>query len=484
MLAQRFTVPFCCLLSALAVSGAPAAENGSRLPAYTSFAPSNFGHYPLVPLFVDPDGSLYAAWQDTTSPNIIISCVVQDRVTSTFRVPSLGRIAGFARDGAGNSYVLTSVANDVFSKDEWVKRDRILQLLKVSPTGEVIYTHEIGDRHPVYNPMCAGSARIAFGSDRLGVVFSQNIEYDAQVGARHQAQSSFVLDAKTGAELGYHYGPSHSFDERVIYDRGVFVGASLGDAFSRGIQMIMFLDGKSRSAVAYAIKGTEGDNNTYSELGQIMAQPNYYSVLFATDGGPTAQSANTRNLAYVRVRKDFDKIGQGKSPYDVNITEGEGAGATIDVAMTSIDGQSMTGHNRGVVWLTNYTDQSKTVAYHPRMAGLANDALLVMWEEWHDGRYAATYAVLIDGNGVRTVGPKMLSNVRLDAQDDLVVWGGSAMWAIPDAAAGALKLYAIDDQLTLSTHMVQAASPTPKPTVTTKAPAVKKAPKKRRAAGR
>ncbi len=240
--------------------------------------------------------------------------------------PMLDRVMGLASDPAGNRYYATAVDESALVDPNYPPLDTyrtdIVRVVKLDPTGGVIYNIDLDvarhDFNPnaeaIINPMTFGSARLAVGGGELALVHSINTDPDWNIGgARHQKALSTRLDAASGAVTRTSsVWVSHSFDQRLLYDGQGIIENHLGDAFPRTIVF-------GREHVSYrlfAIKGPLGENNTYTRLGnlaRIENDPDYgYLGLFVTESSAGYDVSTTingpRNLAIVRVRSDDNSL--------------------------------------------------------------------------------------------------------------------------------------------------------------------------------
>ena len=120
-------------------------------------------------------------------------------------IPFLTTLGGFARDGAGAMYYLTTVAEDLTtsSSPSGVHRPNIANLVKLSPLGAEVFRTDLRTdiewnlAEPLYSPMTWGTSQLAVGDGRVIVTMSCNTEYDAAVSSRHQWHISIGADAAT-----------------------------------------------------------------------------------------------------------------------------------------------------------------------------------------------------------------------------------------------------------------------------------------------
>jgi hypothetical protein len=423
---------------------------------------SYYSKTPEIVPFANSDGSLDVAWRDQRANFIIISRVVGAEARGHIKVDSLGQLAGFSRDEAGNFYVLTAVTEELLRQatPARTKRDGILRLLKLDPGGRLVYQTDLkgfGNAPAIYSPMGYGTGRLVHAAGKLMMTFSQYTEIDTSINSRHQFHVYARVDATSGQEDGHWRGPGHCFDMRLYHDGTSFIGLMLGDAALRGVGVRRVETARATEKVVFAIKGGDPSTfyqNTYTRLGGLVPVSGGYGVLFATENNATDTAAvvnGSRNLVYLRVKANFDQIA-GKD-YDVQVVD-ESLGSTMDVAIRDYWGGSYPGRNKGLVWLTSYTDKATEHAEKPRLVALGGDQLAVIWEKWTDRQYTSTFAMVIDGAGKVAVPPKDIGRARLNRGDDVLGVRGTAVWVTGDETRRALTVNALDRDLSLTRTVV------------------------------
>ncbi|TPV95403.1 MAG: hypothetical protein B7733_10405 [Myxococcales bacterium FL481] len=434
-----------------------------------------YGKKPEIVVYAHPNGALDVAWIDNDKDQIVLSHVTRDgdeyRAAWHLELETLNYLGGFARDEDNSIYYLTAVAEDLQHEMEpsGVQREDIIQLFKLTAGGELEYRIDLrtdatnADATPIYDPMTAGTGRLAVGDGRVMTTFSQHGEYDEGVSGRHQWQIYIPVDAATGELGGRLRAPSHSFDQRVFYDGQDFVGMALGDASLRGVGLAKLSDGDHK--VAFAIKGGDsetggGYNNTFTRLGNVQPGEEGYVAVFSTENDATSTGDRviaSRNLAFVHVVEDFETIDSDEK-YDVQIVdtgEGNDHATTLDVQILDYWGEAFDGNNRGLVWLTDYTDRENEHVERPKVVRIAEDAYAVVWEKWTLKEYVTTEAVLVDEYGNVQTEKADLGPARLNRGDDLVRLGDRAAWVVGEADAPQLVLYTLDEQLELARHEIK-----------------------------
>lgn len=448
-----------------------------------------YGVKPQAVVYSNSDGSLDLAWQnitDETNPKIIISNIARVdantyKISSNYIISSLGYLGGFTKDDSGNYYVMTARKEDLAgvispkSNAPWARKG-VVAIVKIDSSKQSISytTNLIGDpatndsyefRH-IFSPMNAGTSRVAYGDGIVLSFFAKNLGYDTSISQRHQNGLFTTIDSTAGTEITGINAYSHSFEQRVFYDseNKRFIGLELGDAYSRAIGLSIYSvansKGTKKTFMAFLIKGTSGENNTYTRLGGVVNTSSGYLILFATEKDATvatAQATYPTNLALVRMTKTL------------SVTESSSTNANYDSSFVGEDftvtqsGNSVT--NKGVKWLTSYTGISTGTVERPKIVSLSDGSIIVLWEEWtvssNKSSYISTKAMLVDSNGNITKSATALGNYHLSRGDDVVPICApdktclEAGWITGDSVNKKIILYKVDKTLTLKLVTIQ-----------------------------
>jgi hypothetical protein len=373
------------------------------------------------------------------------------RITQALtNIPMLDRVMGLASDAQGNRYYATGVDEDTVVNANYpplnTSRDNIVRVIKLSKTGDVQFNIDLDiarrnhtqGAEMIINPMVAATARLAVGGNEVALVHGINTAPDWNIdGARHQKALSTRLDATSGAILRTSSAwVSHSFDQRLLYDGEGIIESHLGDAFPRHIVF-------ARDHTSYPllrIKGTLGENNTYTRLGDvalIKGDPAYsYLALFATESNAgTANMVNgPRNLAIVRVKGSDNSLDQ-----------------SMPDSLTVIS--SGTQYMNPLRWLTSYAAGSNTHAERPKLVAIGGDHYIVLWEEWvytdgYQDIFNGVYGMVIDAQGNTLRAARLLTrDHHLHRGDDAFLLNGRAGWMTGSAAEKKLSLHLVDASL-------------------------------------
>lgn len=432
------------------------------------------GHPELVAVR-NPNGSIDVAWLDSASPQIVITQLAPtDDGWATlwhWDAPTIDRLAGYARDDAGNRYVVTTIAEDQLLSETMPSgehRDGIARVVGLAPDGTEIFAtdlrNDVGGNwiDPLVAPMSFGSGRVAVGGDTVGITFSCLTEYDPGVSSRHQRQCFYLVDATTGEQTGHVPGPGHSWEQRIVWDGSRFVALLHGDAGLRGIGVIDYaLDNSFDSRVAFAIKGGDATTggayqNTFTRVGNLLPTDTGYALLFASENDPVYTGSAviaSRNLVFAHVRTDFEATNP-PDQYDVQIvdTATQNPAATdFEVSIVDYWGGAYTGYNRGLVWLTSHADPANLHVENPDLVRLDDGRMIALWEQWTSAAPTGLWAMMIDEWGNVLEAPRMIGDARLYRGDDAISLGDRAAWVVGDANVPQLVLHTVDDALQLQT---------------------------------
>ena len=232
----------------------------------------------------------------------------------------------------------------------------------------------------------------------------------------------------------------------MIFDGQGFVELHLGDAYPRDLVFARVAP-DSGPYPALHVKGTTGDNNTFSRLGEIALideeiDPAFgYLMLFSTESNGSLGAAinGPRNLGLVRVRRNFE-------------TGDPATGAHLDpdhpdAFTVTVDGAERTNE---LQWLTDYDDISNHHAERPKLVNVGCGTYVVLWEQW-DGAaeaYLGTYAMAIDHTGAVLLPARQITDRHLPRGDDAFALDNTAAWLTGEAATGTLVLHRVTPDLT------------------------------------
>ena len=477
-------VPTNALTGTLASMGTPwLVTTDTNAPGNPAIPGTAVGTVPKIITFANTDGSLDAAWISTASPpRIVITHIVPDAATYKaawhLKPHTLTTLGGFARDGTGAMHYLTTVSEEITTQTTptGIHRPSIANIVKLSPLGAEAYRTDLRTdllwegNEPLYSPMTWGTSQLAVGDGRVAVTLSVNTEYDPAVNSRHQQHISMGVDAATGVQnlQRTHFG--HCWDHRLIFHNGKHILTSLGDAGLRGIGVADLEIAWHK--VAFAIKGGDSTTaafyqNVFTRLGDLAPGNAGYGLLFSTEkttayGGGSGASpvVSARNVAFAHVRSDFTEAEENfDNRYDVVIVDtntGNPAAEIFDVPVKDYWGNTYAGKNKGLVWLTNYTNRSTENAERPHLVPLGDGRFIALWEKWSLTAYQSTWAAVLGEYGNILKAPQQISTTaRMHRQDSPVRFGNKAAWITGGSSPAKLVLYTLDADLNLVRHEIR-----------------------------
>ncbi|MDA3874673.1 MAG: AbfB domain-containing protein, partial [Kiritimatiellae bacterium] len=409
-------------------------------------------------------------------------------------------LAGFTVDTTGeNLFLMIARDEDMSRKPGWQFRDQVLRLIKINtqkaqtPTYASEWNVELnsdayaqeadngapGDTNhnqkyaPIYSPLNAGTAGIAFGNDRIGIISSAN-STPIDGSQRHQCAFRLSVNASDGsvAARSKWFSFRHSFNQRVIYDSDHFVFMDLADSdripgFLPGPGLNLSnisatADDHAKSTVVdwYCYTRCGHQNDTFTWMGDIRPAADGYTVLFASMRDSTIHTKDQqtpRDLGLVHVVKDFqDEPRNVESKHivvDSNIVNTQAGNpiATSDETFTSSYDNIRKLQNTGIVWLTAYSDSTVVTPKLFKIPG--QDRYLAVWEKWEvrgtpgskrtaDRSYSETCAMTFDSYGRNPSKEISLGKARLSDRSELFPIGSNAAWVVrtPEGVA----LYELD----------------------------------------
>jgi hypothetical protein len=395
-------------------------------------------------------------WQDELSDDVYASRVSGD--FSTHRQQKLAAISGHqlaaaTADRSGNLYYVLIEK----SKNSGAPSTRRVTAIKADINGKILKRTNLDASAKGLNITGFGDSYLcsfAYSNGRLGLILSRTM-HRSNDGLHHQGAIAVVLDAATLAvvkNLGQTSG--HSFGNYLTTDSaGKFLAIDLGDNYPRGVHLHRFDETGRESRLVYTFKTEHGtsarspagrsypvyaaisgggktfyqwsnDNHTYSEIGGAHDMQDGIAVFFAGEPDAAGKSLNNartganhndaRNLGMVFVKRDFSS---GDPVLSKGVDESGG--------FYSFGGTFTKQENKGILWLTRYTDKSSHNVSRVKTAALDGSRVLVIHEIWTGKSYSSTQLTLFHaptGGVYKSVnlGPIL----QLGWHDDLIVKDG------------------------------------------------------------
>ncbi|UJR85150.1 hypothetical protein [Sandaracinus amylolyticus] len=387
-------------------------------------------------------------------------------ITRAIEAPILDRVMGLARDESGAYFVASGADEAERITQEYpapgTYREGVVRVVELDAAGAIGFDVDLdtaraavrADAEPLINPMVAASARLAYGDGLLALVHGNNTVPDGG-GVRHQKAVTTVLRADTGAVTRTStIWCSHSFDQRLTHDGTGFVEMHLGDAYPRFIALSRTTAERvSDTYPLFHVKGSLGDNNTHTRLGAFAAIEGAgemgWLALFASEHttGTSAiegasRVAGARDLAIVRVRRDFDARGADENAF-------------LDPALPDRLDVTSSGDAREnrLQWLTDYqsSDAGAVHAERPKLVALGGNRFVVLWERWARAdrgfAFTGTWGTVIDASGATIVEARELTEDHLPRGDDAFRLGDDAAFVIGDREARTLRVHRVSASL-------------------------------------
>ena len=419
-----------------------------------------------------PTGELGAVWQDKTSQSIKVTWIGASSYISPALKNSRSEIlAAATSDASGNLYYLT-----IQDGNGAPSTSRKVTLYKAKSDGTAI-TSVILDGTAASLDMLEffKSACLRYANGTLGLLLGR------QMHNGHQGGIAVVFDAAT-LRILKHQGQtsSHSFGNVLtVNSQTEFVGIDLGDNYPRGINLHRFTKTTRQSTMVYTFKTQHAttaagpgkktfpkydeistssksyykwsnDNNTYTELGGIAEHTSGYSIVFAGEPDSLKKSINNtrvgnlvndaRNIGLVKVVRSFKNTG-GNTVLDANILT---TGLTETGGFYTFGGDWSAQRNKGVVWLTSYSNSAVANASRVKAVSIGENRILVLWESWTPTSYINTHAVIVDSLGKIIIPAVALgAHVRLGRTDDPFVIGKTVYIASGNRLENKLELIEI-----------------------------------------
>ena len=200
-------------------------------------------------------------------------------------------------------------------------------------------------------------------------------------------------------------------------------------------------------------------NQVMSRLGNVAVGNNGYPVLFATENSNNFQEVHNDSgtLVLVHVKDQVGEIGSdGEFEVDQEadnkdyLTTDRFRNRFSEMTVTTDQGSKT---NKGLVWLTEYSDKELYNVEKPKLAKIGADRFVVLWESWtgnkpwpnNKANYETTWAMVIDEFGNKIEEAWNVGEIRLERYSEVTVFQGNKVaWARGDQETGKLILYVLD----------------------------------------
>ena len=365
---------------------------------------SNWAACSPISDFFDENGRYTIAYEDENKGAIIVRhpTGTPDKVEIERAMPLVG---GVVCDSEGNLYV-------AYGRYDEAGTGKIctFAIYKYDRAGKYLAKAEYYPDDLDWStrlPFRAGNCAMAFQGDLLICSYAREM-YNG-----HQSNAVFCVDTDTMTENPlYDSYSSHSFNQSVLVpDENTVVFADHGDAYPRGFAINVVSAGSkmnghnNKGVLPFRFYGETGENYTNAFLTGI------YNV-------------NTGIALIATSAKEYS------AKYD---------GAPRQLFMQVIDtysgecvlaGDTRSNGDKGIVWLTNYTDGS-TVGNTAAVA-LDDSRLLVMWEKYRDNKFVNSYYSIVESNGVVETDSIPMQHAHINGMEELKTDGTAACWTYAD----------------------------------------------------
>ncbi|GMK42376.1 hypothetical protein PCCS19_54350 [Paenibacillus sp. CCS19] len=426
------------------------AANTSRvIGLYDDFLDSYADLAPSIVSYVNPDGTVNVGWVDTKSSSIKIAAMDQQLkrtnvLTFKMEMPNFGT---FTKDDQGNYYILWG---------RWVEEDQqdkpSVQISKYSSTGaklgDVLFTSGTQYFRGTKEPFHYANAKLQY-SNGLLVAYFGRVMFQSEDGLNHQSSTALYVDTDNMKQVARAIPySSHSFDQDVAFDGDTIVFAERGDYYDRGFTISKVTQGSdyAQNVTPFWFKfGAAIYQQTFSELGGIGVADDGYVLVGTSERTMSAEMAQTnhnesRNLFLQLVAKNFENVSEPVR------SVGDNQRFTI-----SLPGNANTVDNKGVVWLTSYTNLTKDNAAHPKLARIDGNRFVVMWENVGADNskssldYKSTYYMIVSASGEVIKPATEIRGARINIGDSIHYANGAVYWAA-NTKGNDIILYKLDLQ--------------------------------------
>lgn len=392
----------------------------------------NWNHYSPISDFIDSEGRYTIAYSD--GKNVHVSHIsdngeIEDDIK--FKQP-MSVVGGVACDDGGNFYVACGTEDEAGTGDVCT-----FAVYKYDSTGALLGKAEYYPNDTYW------STRVPFDAGNCAMVFQGDLlicSYAREMYSGHQSNAVFCVDTATMTENPmYDSYVSHSFDQSVaVIDDSTVAFADHGDAHPRGFSVNVRSDTStpmrghnSRGTfVPFSFPGSIGDNFTNARLTEIAVLDEGIALV-----GSSAKSASA----------DYESEKQQLFMQVIDVETGE----------SLLDGSTRANGDKGILWLTDYTDGSEVRA--SAAAALDDSRMLVMWERWNDNSLVNSYYSIVSSDGKILVDSVPMQHAMLNGAEELKVDGDIAKWVYADGEGNDATVYRLDTS-TVSSDVLKEAT--------------------------
>lgn len=328
-----------------------------------------------------------------------------------------------------------------------------------------------------------GGTRIAFDAGTADLVASNGIiaaNFAREMYSGHQMAYAIFVDANSlkylnrpseiasySSSINYKHWVSHSFDQRILATSdNEFLLADQGDAYPRSF-VVSKTSGISNPQTAGLAKfdifhfreaadKEYAYNNTFANLGNIIELDDGYLFVAASEKTLSINYAKgdylnePRNIFIQKLDKNFSsKTAETIQKFSTAARKSETSRTDArNKGQFNLSSSGVTDY--GVKWLTNYSDNTKTVL-NLRAVKLDNGNIAILWGERPMRAYAEGYSLtgsmvyyymIIDSNGNIVKQPLEIQAINLSSLIHFNTQNNCIYWT--QEADDGLTLYKLD----------------------------------------
>jgi hypothetical protein len=316
-----------------------------------------------------------------------------------------------------------------------------------------------------------GRGNMAFANDTVSLLMPRILcnGNPTGEGVHHQASLAINFPADLSAVQPSGNPSSHSFGTMLSSTSSSnTMGLELGDCFPRALQLHKFTKSGRTSKIIFNYKANlitidqetnpikvSHDANTYTELGGVAEGEVSYSVIIATDRSPAGLvldysrvgiEGDPRDIALLRVAKDFEKVPGGYDVNDALMVQGVPYPSALETGEFHVfTRQLCRQRNPGVVWLTNYGQGE--AAHAPHIIRRRDGNILIVWEKTGGADGGSLWAMVVQESGRKIVEPVRLGvDMELDREDSVIRVGTRNCMLARDRRTNKLTLLCFIDE--------------------------------------
>ncbi len=373
---------------------------------------NNWARVSDVSQFKDNSGNYCVAYADSSNKYLYIRAydtslkqVYSRKISMVYPL-----VGGVVCDSDGCFYVVWGKSDSNSSPSG----KSTIAISKYKKSGELVKTtkFKMDYSDSTKYPFDAGNCDIAIYD---GVLVCN---YGREMYNGHQSNDILAVNtANMTQNKNYSNYVSHSFDQRVIFDKsGIAWFANHGDFYPRGfsIEAGNAANNVYESYIPFHFYCAQEDSDNMYIVNKTKA---YLGGIEETSSGIVLVGASVKGLT----KSEFNS-----QAINLFITY-------ADVKKKMPDGTSRKGTcignkvtDTGIKWLTNYTSYD---VYRPQVVYTDDDRIVILWELEKDGSYNSTYYMILSSNGQVLQKATKIKDARLNSYEKPVYKSGYVYWS-------------------------------------------------------